>query len=193
MFDRIWVRCCIAFVIACALTAIASITFGPAFSMPVTWNDPVSPDLLQRAVRVDPPQTTTTTTIPLPTWNGSRPAYYGGNTGCSQQNADLIARAMWNVGADNWEVEQMLYIASRESACDSAAYNGNRNTGDDSWGFCQLNVLAGFFKPGQILAAYNPYIFANNPQHNAEACARLYQQCGFGPWTKGDYGCRKPR
>jgi len=195
MLRHLWVRCVLAFIVASALTVGASFTFRSAYSMPVVWNDPVPIDLLQRAVRVDPPTTTTTTTTtvpPLPTWTGPRPAYYGGNTGCSQANANLIARAMWNVGADDWAVEQMLYIVSRESGCDSSAYNGNRRTGDDSWGFCQLNVLAGFFRSGQILASFSPYRFAADPWHNAQACAALYRACGFGPWIKGDYGCRPP-
>ena len=142
------------------------------------------------ATRLNPP------TPPTPSsggvWNGPRPSYYGGGTGCSQANANLIANAMWNVGAQNWAVEQMLAIISRESGCSSAAYNGNRRTGDDSWGFCQLNVLAGFFRSGQILSAYNPYSFAGNPAHNAAACAKLYSVCGFHPWQKGSYGCRRP-
>ena len=183
-------------VVAVSVALLCLATAGAAYSMPVVWDgERVDPALLQRAVRVDPPPTTTTTTTtvpPLPTWTGPRPAYYGGNTGCSQANANLIARAMWNVGAANWAVEQMLYIVSRESGCDSSAYNGNRRTGDDSWGFCQLNTLAGFFRSGQILAAYNPYSFAYDPWHNAQACAALYARCGFGPWTKPTYGCRKP-
>ena len=147
------------------------------------------------ATRLDPP-TPTPPPPPPPSsggvWNGPRPAYYGGGSGCSQANANLIANAMWNVGAQNWAVEKMLGIVSRESNCNSAAHNGNRRTGDDSWGFCQLNVLAGFFRSGQILSAYNPYSFAGNPSHNAAACAKLYSVCGFGPWIKGDYGCRRP-
>jgi hypothetical protein len=189
MLRHLWVRCVLAFIVASALTAGASFTLRSAYSLPVRWSAPVPIDSLQPAVRVDPPTTTTstttttTTTVPplpqLPTWTGPRPAYYGGNTGCSQGNANLIARAMWNVGASDWAVEQMLYIVSRESGCDSSAYNGNRRTGDDSWGFCQLNVLAGFFRSGQILAAYNPYSFAYNPWHNAQACAAYLFSC---PW-----------
>ena len=140
------------------------------------------------ATRLNPPSPQSSGGV----WTGPRPSYYGAGTGCSQQNANLIANAMWNVGAQNWAVEKMLGIISRESGCSSAAYNGNRRTGDDSWGFCQLNVLAGFFRSGQILGAYNPYSFAGNPAHNAAACAKLYSVCGFGPWTKGDYGCRRP-
>ena len=139
-------------------------------------------------VQVNPPPTT----ITQRTWTGSVPAYYGRGTECTQANANLIARAMWDVGANDQQVYRMLNIVSRESGCDSAAYNGNRRTGDDSWGFCQLNSLAGFFRSGNILEGYNRWSFADDPRHNARACAALYARCGFGPWVKGDYGCRKP-
>ena len=117
---------------------------------------------------------------------------YGGSTGCSQANATLIAHAMWDVGANDSQVYRMLGIVSRESGCDSSAYNPNRRSGDDSWGFCQLNSLAGFFRSGGILESYNRWSFADDPRHNARACAALYARCGFGPWIKGDYGCRRP-
>lgn len=130
---------------------------------------------------------------PPPVWTGPLPAYYGGDTNCDRDQATIIARAMWAEGASDDTVEWMLWVISRESGCDSSAHNGNRNTGDDSWGLCQLNVLAGFFRPGEILAAYDPYSFGADFAHSAAACARLWAECGRGPWTKGDYGCRTPR
>ena len=124
-------------------------------------------------------------------WTGNIPVQPGGK-GCSQANANLIARAMWDVGANDSQVEKMLLIVSRESGCDSAAYNGNRRTGDDSWGFCQQNALAGWFKPGQTLAGFNRFNFASDPGLNARSCAAMYERCGFLPWRYGNYGCRRP-
>jgi hypothetical protein len=140
-------------------------------------------------VQVNPPPSTSP---PRREWTGSIPSYYGSTTGCTQANATLVAHAMWDVGANDQQVYRMLNIVSRESNCHSSAYNGNRRTGDDSWGFCQLNSLAGFFRPGGILEDYNRWSFADDPRHNARACAALYARCGFGPWIKGDYGCRRP-
>ena len=125
-------------------------------------------------------------------WQGSRPAYYGGGTGCSQYMADVVANAMWARGASNNAVTNMLAIISRESGCNSAAFNGNTSTGDQSYGLCQINALAGFFRPGQILSGYSPSAFAGNPEHNAAACAALWARCGFHPWQKGNYGCHRP-
>ena len=140
-------------------------------------------------VQVNPPPPTVP---PRRKWTGAIPSYYGSTTGCSQANATLIAHAMWDAGANDSQVYRMLSIVSRESGCDSSAYNGNRRTGDDSWGFCQLNSLAGFFRSGSILEDYNRWSFAGDPRHNAQACAKLYSVCGFGPWNYGNYYCRKP-
>ena len=126
------------------------------------------------------------------TWQGSRPAYYGGNTGCSQYMADVVANAMWARGANNNAVTNMLAIMSRESGCTTTAFNGSNATKDTSYGLCQINQRAGFFRPGQILAGYSPGAFAGNPEYNAAACATLWARCGFHPWQKGNYGCHRP-
>lgn len=129
---------------------------------------------------------------PAPTWDGPIPEYYGAGSGCSSDRASIIAYAMWAEGAFDTDVEWMLNVVSRESTCDSSAYNGNRGTGDDSWGICQLNTLAGFFENGRILDGFDYRAFADDFHLNARACARLWSVCGRGPWTKGDYGCREP-
>lgn len=131
-------------------------------------------------------------TTTLPEWDGPLPAYYGPGTECTQEEAGMVARAMWNAGANDDTVLWMLKTMSRESGCDPAAHNGNRNTGDDSWGLCQLNVLAGFFKPGNILGDFDRYRFATDFYYNAQACARLWTECGRGPWNYGNYYCRTP-
>ena len=154
---------------------------------------PSHPGVTGSVANWTPPKTTTTTTTPPPApgWNGRIPSYRSGGA-CEKWKADSIARSMWNVGASNAAVERMLLIVSRESNCNSGAYNGNRGTGDDSWGICQLNALAGFFSSNGILRSFNRFAFASNFAHNADACAKLYSVCGFGPWTKPTYGCRRP-
>ena len=126
------------------------------------------------------------------TWQGSRPAHYGGSTGCSQYMADVVATAMWSRGANNNDVTNMLAVMSRESGCTTTAFNGSDATKDTSFGLCQINQRAGFFRPGQILAGYSPGAFAGNPEYNAAACATLWARCGFHPWQKGNYGCHRP-
>jgi hypothetical protein len=144
------------------------------------------------AQRGNATQTETTTTIPQPKqWTGPIPAHYGGNTGCTQQQANIIANTMWTAGANDNSIEKMLGIISRESTCDPAAFNGNRNTGDQSYGLCQINALAGWYTGP--LSHYNPHDFATNFTLNAQACTELWTLCGFGPWNYGNYYCRTPQ
>lgn len=125
-------------------------------------------------------------------WEGSIPEYYGAESGCEQDEANIVAKEMRKVGADDVTILWMLKTMSRESTCDPSAYNGDRSTGDNSYGLCQLNTLAGFFKEGEILADYNPEDFANDFELNAEACATLWDICGRGPWNYGNYYCSSP-
>lgn len=135
----------------------------------------------------------TTTTLPgPPAWTGPLPEHYGAGSGCTPAEATIVAHHMWDRGASDDTVEWMLATISRESTCDPAAHNGNRNTGDDSYGLCQINALAGWFRDGQLLDDIDPNRFANDFEHSAYACATLWAECGRGPWNYGDYYCRTP-
>lgn len=187
--------------VSSAVVAVLLITTNRAEApvveaVPVTTTQVIAPVVVQstpvRGTQVQvmgtlPPPTT------LPGWDGPLPAYYGGDTACTRDEASTVARAMWARGASNDTVEWMLKTISRESTCDSAAYNGNRNTGDNSYGLCQINTLAGFFKTGQILADFDYTRFASDFSYNAEACAKLWSVCGRGPWNYGNYYCEEPK
>ena len=136
-----------------------------------------------------PPTTTTT----LPVWNGEIPAVYGTGSDCTPEEANIVARAMWDRGASDESVLWMLQTISRESICDSSAHNSNRGTGDDSWGLCQQNNMAGWFNEGNLLAGYDRYSFASDFELNARSCALMWSVCGRGPWTYGNYGCSTPK
>jgi len=136
---------------------------------------------------------TTTTLVPLPVWEGSIPEVYGEGSGCSQAKANIIARAMWDRGANDDSVKNMLRIISRESLCDSSAHNGNTRTRDDSWGLCQQNNLSGWFNEGKLLENYDRFAFADDFAYNAESCAVMWAECGVGPWNYGNYYCSTPR
>lgn len=137
--------------------------------------------------------TTTTTTIPLPEWTGSIPEVYGEGSGCTQEEASIIARALWERGASDDSVTKMLRIISRESLCDPSAHNGNTRTQDDSWGLCQQNNLSGWFDEGKLLENYDRYSFADDFAYNAESCAVMWAECSVGPWNYGNYYCSKPK
>lgn len=137
--------------------------------------------------------TTTTTTVPLPEWTGSIPEVYGEGSGCTPEEASIVARALWDRGASDDTVTKMLRIISRESLCDPSAHNGNRNTRDDSWGLCQQNNLSGWFDKGKLLENYDRFAFADNFAYNAEACAVMWEECSVGPWNYGNYYCSTPK
>lgn len=139
------------------------------------------------------PPVQTTTTVPPREWEGDIHEEYGDGTGCTQEEANIVARAMWDVGASDSSVEWMLYVISRESTCDSSVHNGDRSTGDDSYGLCQQNNLSGWFDEGSLLENYDRFAFASDFDLNAEACAVMWAECGKGPWTRGDYGCSTPK
>ena len=162
-----------------------------------TTDNPVaSPSVVEvtsTAVRGTAVQVETTTTIPEPRrWTGPIPAHYGEGSACTPEQATIVAHHMWHYGASDDTVEWMLGTISRESTCDPAAHNGNRGTGDDSWGLCQINALAGWFDTGQLLGDVDPNRFANDFEYNANACARLWSACGRGPWNYGNYYCKEP-
>ena len=137
--------------------------------------------------------TTTTTTVPLPEWTGSIPEVYGEGSGCTQEEASIIARALWDRGASDDSVTKMLRIISRESLCDSSAHNDNSRTRDDSWGLCQQNNLSGWFDEGKLLENYDRYAFASDFALNAESCAVMWAECSVGPWNYGNYYCSTPK
>lgn len=136
---------------------------------------------------------TTSTTVALPTWEGSLPEVYGEGSGCTREEASIIARALWDLGANDDSVKKMLRIISRESLCDSSAHNDNTRTRDDSWGLCQQNNLSGWFNEGKLLENYDRFAFASDFALNAESCAVMWAECSVGPWNYGNYYCSTPR
>lgn len=135
----------------------------------------------------------TTSTAPLPEWTNSIPEVYGEGSGCTKEEASIIARAMWDQGASDDSVTKMLRIISRESLCDSSAHNDNSRTMDDSWGLCQQNNLSGWFNEGKLLENYDRFAFAGDFSYNAESCALMWSVCSVGPWNYGNYYCSTPR
>lgn len=119
--------------------------------------------------------TTTTTTLPPQAPAGSR---------CPQHYATALS-AGW-APAEWAKLDRIMY---RESRCQPTAYNGNRNTRDDSYGLVQLNMLAHKNWVGPILEWDFNRLF--DPQTNLYVARVLYSKCGFGPWIK-PYGCRRP-
>ena len=170
MLNRLWVRCVIAFVIASALTASASFAFRPGYSMPVVWDDPVNSDLLQRAVRVDPP----TTTVPP-------------STKLVNYDCDSWRSTFEKYGLPWW---QMRPIAYRETRC-AHLLNDNPRTGDYSIGVLQVNFI-GSLNAAWNRAGWTREMVLADPEAGVAIAGAFYRYCGgLGPWDKrGGYWCR---
>ena len=106
--------------------------------------------------------------------------------------ATIITERFAAAGA-SWDTQVWaLKVASRESGCDNNQRNNNASTGDDSFGWCQLNARAGHFGSNGILAGWDRWLLLTNFTYNTDACVRMWQECGRGPWNYGNYYCRKP-
>lgn len=173
-----------------ATPTITTVIEAPSTTVEIVRQEVTSTTIPATTSTTIPP---TTTTVPLPQWEGDIHEEYGDGTGCTREEANIVARAMWDVGASDSSVEWMLYVISRESTCDSSVHNGDRSTGDDSFGLCQQNNLSGWFDEGALLENYDRFAFASDFALNAESCAVMWAECGKGPWTRGDYGCSTPR
>lgn len=160
----------------------------------------IAPTTTEPPVTTTEPPVTTTEPVevteeggePVYEWLGRIPEEYGEGSGCTREEASRVAVAMREVGASDDSIEWMLYVISRESLCDPSAHNGNRNTGDDSFGLCQQNNLSGWFDEGQLLENFDRFAFASDFDLNARSCAVMWARCGKGPWRRGDYGCSVP-
>lgn len=94
----------------------------------------------------------------------------GGGGDRSGLYRDLIAQ-----GLDPVHAAALVAIAGRESSYDPTAHNGNRATGDDSYGLFQINLLGGQhsqWTPDQ-LSTY---------EGSVQAGAELVKQSGLQPW-----------
>lgn len=134
-------------------------------------------------------------TIPVPpppwTWTGPLPNY-GGRGACTQQEANDVSERFAAAGA-SWDSQlRMLTIFSRETGCDHTKRNQNSNTGDDSFGPCQLNALSGHFGPNGVLKGWDRWRILTDWYYAIDACVTMWITCGFGPWNYGNYYCSKP-
>ena len=86
-------------------------------------------------------------------------------------------------------------IMWRESRCEGTAHNGNRGTGDDSYGLFQVNRFKGKWGDSYIdLGAWfdaSGYTLTvmRTPVGAVKAAGALFEACGKGPWNRGNYYC----
>lgn len=179
---------------------IGAIT-GPATPGPTATAAPVVP-------RTTPPAPATSVAVgfpPAPALGAGLPSwrvtvdgvpFYAGRPACSLEQAAQIAAGFAAVGASTSTQHWAVYVASRESGCDYTALNVNRSTRDRSVCMHQLNAHPGGpLAPGGVLteAGWTIETATASFVSCVAAAADLWSVCGRGPWTHGDYTCRRPQ
>lgn len=103
---------------------------------------------------------------------------------CPQHYHAAMA-AGWRPG----EWRKLDAIMWRESRCKPTAVNNNARTRDRSRGLVQLNLLAHRSWIGPMVGWNFDALY--QPETNLRVARHLYEQCGWGPWTR-PYWCRRP-
>lgn len=111
------------------------------------------------------------------------------------QVAELARRA----GVPEDRIPLMVNIAKRESGLRPGAHNPNRNTGDNSYGLWQINMID---EPGYKLGEERMRQFADigvsspedlkDPWKNAQAMARILKGSGASAWTTAGAAMKDP-
>lgn len=86
-------------------------------------------------------------------------------------------------GFNDSEARTMAAIAVAESGLNSAAFNGNVNTGDTSYGLWQINMIGdlGVERRAQFGLTADEQLY--DPLTNARAAYEIYKQQGFAAWS----------
>ena len=78
----------------------------------------------------------------------------------------------------------MIAISHRESRWDPKAYNGNRATGDDSYGLFQINMLGDMGPKRAKDFGITDYKQLFDPTTNIKAARIMYGGGNLSPWNK---------
>lgn len=99
--------------------------------------------------------------------------------------AKQIAGVAVNAGFTGTALTTAVAVALAESGGNPNAHNGNANTGDDSYGLWQINMIGsmGPARRKQFDISENTQLY--NPNTNASAAYAIYKQSGnsFTPWS----------
>jgi hypothetical protein len=94
-----------------------------------------------------------------------------------------LYKALLAAGLPPTAAAAFVSIAGRESGYNTSAHNGNRGTGDDSYGLFQINLLNGGWT--SFLKAHglsNPAKDLTTLEGSVKAAAAIYASSGLHPW-----------
>lgn len=94
-----------------------------------------------------------------------------------------LAGYLRQAGFSEEMIPTMIGISTAESSLDTKAFNPNVNTGDQSYGLFQINMLGGMGpeRREQFGIRSNEELF--DPLTNAKAAKAIYDQQGLGAWS----------
>ena len=101
-----------------------------------------------------------------------------------------IAQGLRNAGFPEDLIPTMTAVTLAESSGNPYAHNPNRNTGDNSYGLLQINMIDGMGpeRRAEFGIGSNEALF--DPATNFRAAKQIYDQQGIGAWgayTNGSY------
>ena len=86
----------------------------------------------------------------------------------------------------------MIGIGTAESSLNPKAFNPNVNTGDQSYGLFQINMLGAMGPERRELFGIKTNEELFDPLQNAKAAKAIYDQQGLGAWSVYKSGAYKP-
>jgi hypothetical protein len=141
---------------------------------------------LHRRGNSAPTSTTTTSTTTVPTREQLLQAY-------SMRQEILepgeLRELLELVGFEGDALRSAWAIAMRESRGKPLAFNGNRNTGDSSYGLFQINMIGSLGRHRAELYGLDEYDELFDPVTNAVIAYQMSSEgTNFGPWCVGPSG-----
>jgi len=116
---------------------------------------------------------------PVPTGNVS-PDF----SGAQAERAAAMSRVLYEAGFRGDEIPMMVAIGLGESSGNPNAYNPNANTGDQSYGLWQINMLGAMGPERREWFGIDSNEDLFDPLTNARAAYKLYKARGnFGDWS----------
>jgi len=94
-----------------------------------------------------------------------------------------LAGYLRQAGFSEEMIPTMIGISTAESSLDPEAFNPNVNTGDQSYGLFQINMLGGMGPERRELFGIKSNEELFDPLTNAIAAKAIYDQQGLGAWS----------
>lgn len=101
----------------------------------------------------------------------------------SRLSKSQVASVLRKAGFSEEMIPTMVGIAGAESSYDPKAFNPNVNTGDQSYGLFQINMLGGMGPERRKLFGIESNEELKDPLTNARAAKAIYDQQGLGAWS----------